>query len=371
MSQSTSLVNLQKISVVEGGTSSEVYLPTDAVTAIVWANMTGTITVTGSPSASPENSLFVSLCNLLGNWTFYGTPMDGSPGLYIQNIPSAVINYLNFLWTANPPQISGPTSSLTATAYTVNLSVPLYFYDPTTPETQWSQQYFNPARYSSKPYFKLQFGTFVSASTTATSDLNAFIGTATYTLNLVVQFSATTIPGQKFGPNDKCFDLRFEYYPLLGQTTDLSSFNEVTLSDRQIQAYLFLFNTEVSSAGLETGVNNLGISGPQYIATRFGTTLYDRMYPANLQSLDQQEFLKNQSWPAGVYVRDYYGHSLQGFRNKTLLKQQGTFYLDANVGALTGSYTSQNLRVLHMSFSMSTSLLARSAKKLQSFAKAS
>lgn len=357
---------LQTVDFDENSSLNQIPLPTDSPISRLIFNLVGTITInTGSPNGVPETTLFEALCNALGLLTIQGTVSDGSKGIRLNNIPFALLNYFNYLLTANPPQAVTLPNTLTQTTYNINLAVPLYFYDPKTPAEQWAYSYFRGARYSN-PYIQIQTG-FIEQATGGQNDQTAFVGTDAYTYDLQVQVTAYQVPSLKMSAKSKCFDISFEYAKNFGILSNLSDGNGITLSDRGLQGYLMMFNTGlVTATGQEVGINNLGINGGGFIETRFGNNPKDFAYPASLQSIDQQEFLAATQWPDGPYVFDDYNHSFSGWRNKTLLNQAGIYYLDTNPGSTPNGDSFQNIRTFHFTYNPSTTLL-KAVPRLKSY----
>jgi hypothetical protein len=240
---------------------------------------------------------------------------------------------------------------LTAQTYDINTDLTLRFYDPMWPQDQWANGFFRGVRYTN-PYLQINTGV-IAGTTGGVNDQTAFVGNPDYTYDLAVAVSANQVPSLKMSVNDKCLDLAIEYLPSLGITTDLTRANGITLSDRMLQAYLFMINSGVT-AGLETGVDNLGINGGGFIETRFGNTPQNFYYPSQIKAIDQKTFMTgSESVPKGVYIQNDMGNDLRGWRNKTLQNTAGIYYLDTNLGTLPNGADSQNVRILHQTWNLS------------------
>ena len=335
----------------ESSTLNPINIPTDNPVAEINLNLNGTITCTNANTNDVESNLVPAMMQLLGLISIIGSPLDGSRGVRVNNVPASMLWLLDRFLAKAVPNDSGPNAALTAQVYAINSDLTLRFYDPLWPQDQWANGFFRGSRYTN-PQLQINTGVLAGANG-GVNDQTAFVGDPTYTYALQVAASVNQVLGLKMGPKDKCLDLAIEYLPQLGITSDLTRANSITMSDRMLQGYLFLLNSAVAS-GLETGVNNLGVNGGGFIETRFGNTPQNFYYPNQIRAIDKKTFLTGaEVLPDGVYIQDDLGHDLRGWRNKTLQNTAGIYYLDTNLGALPATYDSQNVRVLHQSWNLS------------------
>jgi hypothetical protein len=319
----------------------------------------GNVVISASAACVPAQTAWPYLLQLFGLVTFDLTVNDSSKGLKMESIPASMLWEESFEGYGSGPLVSDggmAAASFAAGTYAISVAVPILFFDPRTPKNQRPFTYFRPVRYNAKPQIQIDCGTFFKTTATAPDDQHAVSGTSmAYTLALNVSLSAWQAPTLKMTAADSCADPSYEYSFI--RTASPSDFNAIDLADLEVQAAIRLFNTAVAE-GVESGINNLGVASPGYIQTRFGADPFNQIYPQDLQNEDQTEFSNASTWPNGWYTIDTWGSSWEGWIDKTCLAPGlAQHLLDTNGGANPGGDT-QNLRMLHKSWNLSTSAKA-------------
>jgi hypothetical protein len=358
---------VQQYTLQEGINSPNLWVPGDQPIAFDQFNLSGTIVVsavTGAPAA--QTTLWPVLNNLMGKLTWQGKPKDKSGGMLVKQIPFGFFWWLDWLYNSNQPPNTGTVTPLTATTYTVNFTVTVPRFDPKWSDLAQRMACYRGARYG-KPYWQFLHGFFCPAAGVTDPDTSAYVGTATYTTALTVTYSVGYVTDLGQTPNDECFDMAVEYPNVFSFGNSSSQGNNINLTEREIQNLILLFNTSVGSTGIETPINNLGVTGGQLIKTKFGAKPKDEFNPQSLQGRDQQIWLANQVWPTGAYAIDQINRTLSGVNAKTLLATSGEFYIDTNPGTVPGGATSQSLRPLHLSHNLSATAMASLNPTLKPF----
>lgn len=341
----------------EGQLSPNLWVPNDRPVAWHQFNLAGTITVSNlnAGTQTVQTTLWPVLNNLLGKLTWQGKPTDGSNGVNIKGIPMGFFWYLDWLYNANQPPSSGTVATLTATTYTVNLTVTVNLFDPRWATAAQDMAAYRGIRYG-RPYWQLQHGVFNPSAGVTDPDLTSYVFTtaaATYTTALTVTYNVGYVTDFGMSKSDHCFDPSVEYpiVPQFGNSSGMG--NNINFTEKQLQDMILLMNTTVATTTLaEAPTNNLGVIGGALIKTKFGAKPQSEFNPASLQGQDQRIWLANQTWPTGVWGVDLINRSLTGARKKTWLKN-GDFYVDTNPGATPGGSASQSLRPFHLSHNLS------------------
>lgn len=383
MTQSVKPQKLTQVNFVEGQNSDQIPFQLGKPCRKVDFCINGTIDITDQAGtivpvmgpAADGTVIFPYLLFLAGKLNFFGTRKDAGKGLKINNIPIWLIWFENYLTNKGVgPVVSDggmQGASFAAGTYTVSIGFTLNFFDPMTPADQHGFTYFRPVCYNSQPYFQIEGGYLYDGGPNfePRNDNVALTSESTtspvldYTLDLTINASAFLVPNFKMAASDQCADMSYEY---IGQfDANQSQYNNNNLADLEVQAYIYLFNTdwaEANGAGtnyIEKGSDTLGNANNTIIETDIGTDPIAQVYSANLKSEDYNEFMSSVSAiPDGVRVIDEYGHNWAQWQTKTFLQPGIPQHLVQGNGVPNGS--GSNFRILHKSYNLSAS-----AKKKQ------
>jgi len=342
--------------------SPNIWVPNDMPISTHYFNLTGTITVATAATTSILQNLWPVLCNLMGLLTWTGKPNGPlGTGRQISGIPMGWFWFKNYTENSVASLNSGDamTSALTAKTYQVNFTVPIQEFDPKWSQEAQGRAFYRGARYS-RPYWQFLSGQFAPPNL-GNPDQQAYIataGTPAYTYNLTMTYSVDYVTNLPMNANDACIDYAVEYLPALSFGASLSSVNQIALSLLEMQGRIDMFNTALSSAGVETGVNNLAQGNGGLMDTKFGGTIYDQFDTNTLQNDDQKNYFSGGlTWPVGCYTIDQINRTTKGLKaGKTFLGTSGTPYVDEWAGAIPAGSASQSSRLFHYAPNLSASM---------------
>lgn len=350
---------VQNLTFVEGQNLRDIALPTDYPISRINIRLSGTPTGTTVAPGTLQNPHWPALCNALGLISIEGTPLDGSKGVQVKNVPAGALWLRSWMMLGVQPRVTDLTVGAIATACNVN--VPLIFMDPRLPKREQLLTALEAPRYASANgqglVLKIQTGN-LQETTGALVDQVAIVG-GTYTApaagTLVVDVSVEQlVPLKGAFPSFNAagaipfldLNLGYQALPALSQANS----NGVTLMGRGLQVETFWLDSDRDANQIETPVNNLGVTPTPRLEEKLGTQQVQTFDPNQMQDQDLEEFLPAAtSWPDGVYITNDNDNDLA--MTYELYTQAATHSWDLNMGA--SSLVDSVVRQLQVTYEVS------------------
>ncbi len=351
---------------VEGVPSPQLWAPDDRPVATWYWNLKGSITVTTAAASLQTTGIYNALCNLFGRLNWTGNPIVNNgqtlgAGRNIKGIPAG---YLYLKWLAERGQAPLNTSTtlganIAQQTYNINITLAFDEFNPKFQEGAQRLGLYRGIRFG-RAYWQWQHGYFCQ-SAFGDPDSSAYIntGATAYTTSLTMTMGVDYAMDVKMNSADACWDSAVEYLPALSFGANITQPNNTLLSLNGVQDKIYITNTALSAAGVETGIDNIAIGNGGLADDKFGASVYDQW---DLASLVQktQTFFSTLPRPTGLFIIDQLnGQNVGIVRGGTLLGTSGSFYFDPWPGVVPGGSTNQSIRLWHSAPNPSSSFVAQ------------